>query len=161
MPGTSSGLPGIRTEGQGVVPGQWGGAALAGELGGRQAHGDVQTARQATDTPLGRTQHGGGGATTPARPYLLGWKAYFGLAQTPAVWRDLDEWLRHRLRAIHLKHWRRGTTAFAQLRCRGASVDVAAQVAANCGRWWRGSTCLINTVLTVAYFDRMGVPRLS
>ena len=25
------------------------------------------------------------------RPYLLGWKAYFGLAQTPKVWRRLDE----------------------------------------------------------------------
>jgi len=24
------------------------------------------------------------------RPYLLGWKAYFGLAQTPKVWRELD-----------------------------------------------------------------------
>lgn len=33
------------------------------------------------------------------RPYLLGWKAYFGLAQTPQVWRRLDKWLRrHRLR---------------------------------------------------------------
>ena len=40
------------------------------------------------------------------RPYLLGWKAYFGLAQTPKVWRELDEWLRHRLRAIQLKHWK-------------------------------------------------------
>jgi hypothetical protein len=37
------------------------------------------------------------------RPYLLGWKAYFRLAQTPRVWRELDEWLRHRLRAIQLK----------------------------------------------------------
>lgn len=36
------------------------------------------------------------------RPYLLGWKAYFGLAQTPKIWRMLDEWLRHRLRAIRL-----------------------------------------------------------
>ena len=27
------------------------------------------------------------------RPYLLGWKAYFGLAQTPRVWLRLDEWL--------------------------------------------------------------------
>ena len=40
------------------------------------------------------------------RPYLLGWKAYFGLAQPPRVWRELDEWLRHRLRAIQLKQWR-------------------------------------------------------
>ncbi|HEY6353827.1 MAG TPA: group II intron maturase-specific domain-containing protein, partial [Burkholderiaceae bacterium] len=29
------------------------------------------------------------------RLYLLGWKAYFGLAQMPGVWRKLDEWLRH------------------------------------------------------------------
>lgn len=46
------------------------------------------------------------------RPYVLGWKAYFGLAQTPKVWRTLDEWLRHRLRSIQLKHWKRGTTMF-------------------------------------------------
>lgn len=32
--------------------------------------------------------------------YLLGWKGYFRLAQTPTVWRGLEEWLRHRLRAI-------------------------------------------------------------
>ena len=37
------------------------------------------------------------------RSNLLGWKSYFGLAQTPGVWRRLDEWLRHRLRAIQLK----------------------------------------------------------
>lgn len=41
------------------------------------------------------------------RPYLLGWKAYFEMAQTPGVWRELDEWVRHRLRAIQLKHWKR------------------------------------------------------
>jgi RNA-directed DNA polymerase len=35
------------------------------------------------------------------RPYLLGWKAYFGLAQTPKVWRELDEWLRHRFSALN------------------------------------------------------------
>ena len=44
------------------------------------------------------------------RRYLPGWKAYFRLAQTPRVFRELDEWLRHRLRALQLKHWRRGTT---------------------------------------------------
>lgn len=33
------------------------------------------------------------------RSYVLGWKGYFRLAQTPRVWRTLDEWLRHRLRA--------------------------------------------------------------
>jgi RNA-directed DNA polymerase len=55
------------------------------------------------------------------RPYLLGWKAYFGLAQTPKVWRELDEWLRHRLRAIQLKHWKRPKTIYRELKALGAS----------------------------------------
>ncbi len=37
------------------------------------------------------------------RGYVPGWKAYFRLAQTPTVMRDLDDSLRHRLRAARLK----------------------------------------------------------
>ena len=95
------------------------------------------------------------------RPYLLGWKAYFGLAQTPKVWRGLDEWLRHRLRAIQLRHWKRPKTIYRELKALGGSEDVAKQVAGNCHRWWRNSNGVIKTVLTIAYFDRLGVPRLS
>ncbi|MFT3816187.1 MAG: group II intron reverse transcriptase/maturase [Rubrivivax sp.] len=95
------------------------------------------------------------------RPYLLGWKAYFGLAQTPRVWRELDEWLRHRLRAIQLKLWKRGDVIYRELRARGATHDVAKQVAVNGRRWWRNSAKLLNSVLTTAHFDRLGVPRLS
>lgn len=95
------------------------------------------------------------------RPYLLGWKAYFGLAQTPGIWRKLDEWLRHRLRAIQLKHWKRGKTMYRELLKLGAPEDVAQRVAANSQRWWRNSDGDINRVLTIAYFDRLGVPRLS
>ena len=95
------------------------------------------------------------------RPYLLGWKAYFGLAQTPGVWRELDEWLRHRLRAIQLKHWKRPQTMYRELKALGATDDAATQVAGNCHRWWRNSRGAINSVLTIAYFDRLGVPRLS
>ena len=36
------------------------------------------------------------------RPFLLGWKAYFGMAQTPNVWRKLDTWLRHRLSPVSI-----------------------------------------------------------
>jgi RNA-directed DNA polymerase len=95
------------------------------------------------------------------RPYVLGWKAYFGMAQTPKIWRELDEWLRHRLRAIQLKHWRRGLTIYRELRALGATTAVAQQVAANSRRWWCNSGKLLNSVLTIAYFDRLGVPRLS
>jgi RNA-directed DNA polymerase len=95
------------------------------------------------------------------RPYMLGWKAYFGLAQTPGVWRKLDEWVRHRLRAIQLKHWKRPTTMYRELKVLGAGEAVARRVAANSRRWWRNSDRLLKTVLTIAYFDRLGVPRLS
>jgi RNA-directed DNA polymerase len=95
------------------------------------------------------------------RPYLLGWKAYFGLAQTPTVWRELDKWLRHRLRAIQLKHWKRPKAICRELKALGASADVANQVAGNSHRWWRKSDGAIKRVLTIAYFDRLGVPRLS
>jgi len=94
-------------------------------------------------------------------PYLLGWKAYYGLAQTPGVWRSLNEWLRHRLRAIQLKHWKRGTTMYRELLVLGAPPGVARRVAANSRRWWRNSDKLLNTVMTNSYFDRLGVPRLS
>ena len=95
------------------------------------------------------------------RPYILGWRAYFGLAQTPKVWRRLDEWLRHRLRAIQLKHWKKPRAIYRELQALGATEVVAARVAGNCHCWWRNSDGVIKTVLTIAYFDRLGVPRLS
>ena len=95
------------------------------------------------------------------RPYVLGWKAYFGMAQTPRVWRELDEWLRHRLRAIQLKHWKRPQAIYRGLKALGAKENVSRQVAANSRRWWRNSDRLLKTVLTIAYFDGLGVPRLS
>ena len=95
------------------------------------------------------------------RPYLLGWKTYFGLSQTPKIWRELDEWIRHRLRAIQLKQWRRGSTIYRELRVLGASSQTARKVAANSYSWWRNSRFELNRVLDVAWFDRLGLVRLS
>ena len=95
------------------------------------------------------------------RGYVLGWKAYFGLAQTPKVWRELDEWMRHRLRAIQLYHWRRPATIYRAIRALGGSANVAQRVAGNSRCWWRNSDRLLKMVLTIAYFDRLGMPRLS
>ena len=33
------------------------------------------------------------------RSYLTGWKLYFQLAETPNIFREIDKWLHHRLRA--------------------------------------------------------------
>jgi RNA-directed DNA polymerase len=93
--------------------------------------------------------------------YLLGWKAYFRHAQTPRVMRELDEWLRHRLRALQLKQWRRGTTMYRALRVLGATSEQAARIAGNARRWWCNSRYELNRILPIGYFDRLGVPRLS
>lgn len=95
------------------------------------------------------------------RGYLLGWKSYFQLADTPRVFSDLDEWIRHRLRAIHLKHWKRGTTIYRELVKRGLSPRAAAKVAANGRRWWKNSGMTINVAFPVSYFDGLGLPRLA
>jgi len=61
--------------------------------------------------------------------YLCGWKEYFRLADTPRILADLDEWIRHRLRAIHLKHWN-GHDHLPRTACSGLPQHAAATVAA-------------------------------
>jgi hypothetical protein len=95
------------------------------------------------------------------RAYLPGWKAYFGLVELPSVFRDLDSWIRHRLRALQLKHWKRGPTIFRELRARGMSPRDARRVAGNASRWWHSSRMLINIALPNKLFDQLGLPRLA
>ncbi len=133
----------------------------------------LEVKRRVADKPLATfkqrvrqlTRRGGGRSMQQVvdglRLYLLGWKGCFGLAQTPRVWRELDEGLRHRLRAIQLKQWKRGKTIYRELRALGAKPGVARTVAANGPRGWRHSGMLLNSVLTIAWFDRLGLPRLS
>ena len=92
--------------------------------------------------------------------YLAGWKGYFRIAETPGVMDDIDKWVRHRLRALQLKHWKRGKTVYRELVARGMSGLAAARVAANARRWWRNSAMAIHIALPNALFDNLGVPRL-
>lgn len=95
------------------------------------------------------------------RPYVLGWKAYYRLSQAPFVWRTLDSWMRHRMRALQLKQWKRGPTIYRELIALGATVWVARTVADNSRSWWNNSSQFLNKVLTIAYFDRLKMPKLS
>ena len=95
------------------------------------------------------------------RSYLVGWRNYFQLAEKPRVFEGLDGWIRHRLRAIQLKQWKRGTTIFDELRARGMSEDAAKRIAANARSWWKNSSMALNFALPNRLFDKLGVPRLA
>jgi group II intron reverse transcriptase/maturase len=94
------------------------------------------------------------------RRYVPGWRAYFRLAQSRTTFRTLDGWLRHRLRALQLKHWKRGATAYRALIAMGAKPKYAANVAGHGGRWWHKSRYDLNQIMPIAFFDSLGVPRL-
>ena len=95
------------------------------------------------------------------RLYMPGWKSYFSLAQTPSTFRAIDSWIHHRLRAVQLKQWKRGSTIYREVCRLGAPHEVALKVAAARKRWWHCSHAYVHMILTGEYFDRLGFPRLS
>ena len=130
---------------------------------GRRAHGAILGAQGHIRS--GITRRSGGRSVEQVaqdlRRYLVGWREYFRLADTPKVFGELDQWLRHRLRALHLKHWRRGPVIYRELRARGLTQHQAAQVAGNACRWWHNSAQGINRAFPIRYFDQLGIPRLA
>jgi group II intron reverse transcriptase/maturase len=96
------------------------------------------------------------------RGYIVGWKEYFRLADTPGVFDGLDKWIRRRLRMVQLKQWKRGTTVYRELRARGVPELVAMAAASHATRWWRTSVHrALNAALPSRYYDNLGVPRLA
>jgi group II intron reverse transcriptase/maturase len=112
------------------------------------------------------TRRSGGRSLTQViaelRSYLVGWKAYFRLADTPGVFADVDKWLHRRLRMLHLKQWKRGRTAYRELHRRGiggAALWIAARYARS---WWHvAAHKALQIGLPISYFDQLGVPRLA
>jgi RNA-directed DNA polymerase len=94
--------------------------------------------------------------------YLRGWIGYFGKCETPSVLAALEGWLRRRLRSVIWKQWKRGTTRFAELRKRGVKRDLAAKTAGSGhGPWRLADSPGLHTALPNAYFDSLGIPRLT
>jgi hypothetical protein len=72
--------------------------------------------------------------------YLRGWKSYFGFSQTPSVLRQLEEWIRRRLRSMIWKQWKRGKVRFGKLRQRNIRPALAAQTAGSPIAYFDAST---------------------
>jgi len=96
------------------------------------------------------------------RSYLVGWRAYFRLAATPAVFVQVDQWLHRRLRMRLLKQWKRGRTMYHELQRRGVQ-GAALGIAVRFGRsWWHvAAHKALQIALPGKYFDSLGVPRLA
>jgi RNA-directed DNA polymerase len=94
--------------------------------------------------------------------YLRGWQGYFGFCQTPSVLRDLDSWVRRRLRSAVWKQWKQGRTRFRELRRRGVDLALAATTAGSAhGPWRLSHSRALDLALPKALFATLGLPELA
>jgi RNA-directed DNA polymerase len=93
------------------------------------------------------------------RQYLEGWYAYFRLAEAQSRFKELDSWVRRRLRCYVWKQW--GRRRYRELRKRGVSQDLAWNTCKSAhGPWRLSRSPALAMALPGQYFDRLGVPRL-
>jgi len=117
-----------------------------------------QRVRELTDRNQGRTL---GDVIDRLNLYLRGWRGYFGFCETPFVLRDLDSWIRHRLRSLIWKQWKHGRRRFAELVRRGVARDLAAQTAGSShGPWRIAKSPALHIALPNKHFTALGLPRL-
>jgi RNA-directed DNA polymerase len=95
------------------------------------------------------------------RPYLIGWRSYFGFCQTPIVLTNLEAWIRRRLRMYLWRQWKNGHNRFKELRRRGVTKFQAAVAAGSPTRFWRMSRHVtVQMALRNHEFSALGLPRL-
>ena len=93
------------------------------------------------------------------RDYLLGWKAYFGIAEVLSPLRDIDKWIRRKLRCYQWKQW--GRAGYRELRKRGVTVREAWNTSKSAhGPWRLSKTPALRVAMPVKYFNSMGLPAL-
>jgi RNA-directed DNA polymerase len=91
---------------------------------------------------------------------LTGWKAYFGIAEVMSPLRDIDKWVRRRLRCYAWKQW--GSAGYRELRKRGVSVREAWNTSKSAhGPWRLSKTPALNMALPAKVFRQMGLPELA
>ena len=94
-------------------------------------------------------------------PVLRGWMAYFRLTEVKGVLEELDGWLRHKLRALLWRQWKRVYTRARNLMKAGLDKVRAWQSATNGrGPWWNGGASHMNQAFPKSWFDRMGLVSL-
>lgn len=91
---------------------------------------------------------------------LTGWKAYFGIAEVLSPLREIDKWVRRRLRCYAWKQW--GSAGYRELRKRGVSVREAWNTSKSAhGPWRLSQTPALSLALPAKLFRQMGLPELA
>jgi group II intron reverse transcriptase/maturase len=90
--------------------------------------------------------------------FTVGWTAYFALVDHPRPLRDLDEWLRRRLRQVRWKEWKRPAARRRNLRALGIPERHAREWAASRTGYWRiAGSAPLQRALPNAYWTTHGL----
>jgi len=91
--------------------------------------------------------------------YLRGWLGYFRLIETPTIIRDLDSWIRRRLRCYVMKQWIKNShTRYQRLRSLGVSAQGAGGIAASRkGPWVLSNAKPLKVALSNRFFAEKGL----
>ena len=101
-----------------------------------------------------------GAIVAELRDTLLGWKAYFGIAEVLSPLRDIDKWVRRKLRCYLWKQW--GSAGYRELRKRGVSVREAWNTSKSAhGPWRLSKTPALTVALPLRFFETLGLPSLA
>jgi RNA-directed DNA polymerase len=97
--------------------------------------------------------------------YMRGWLNYYGYCEAQSVLRNLDKWVRRRLRSMILKRWTQGKNRCARIRkqliMRGIDKELARNTAASSKGVWRISSCkAMQGAFPKKYFVRVGLQQL-
>jgi group II intron reverse transcriptase/maturase len=93
--------------------------------------------------------------------YVIGWIGYYRLANTPSVYKELDEWIRRRLRQMIWKRWKQGTTRYQELRKLGVPKERAALGAVGKSPWHMSRTPVVHEALSNAFWRRTGLESIE
>lgn len=91
---------------------------------------------------------------------VRGWVGYFRLADTPTPFKELDEWVRRRLRQLVWKRWKRGRTRWRELVALGVPPTMAGLGAVGKSPWRMAATPVVNMALSNAYWKAQGLQSL-
>lgn len=98
---------------------------------------------------------------TELNPTLRGWMAYFKLTETKKVLEEMDGWIRHKLRCILWRQWKRPYTRAKNLMKVGLTEERAWRSACNQrGPWWNSGASHMNQAFPKSFFDRLGLVSL-